>query len=471
MHPSTIAPTQQCGLATRQLADFLATTGYNQLPRSVVERATLTIADTIGVGLAGSRNPAARTMTTRLKSGNAASILAEGFPARDDMVATAVANSIRICLVELDEGAPGGGHPALHVLPGILAMAETRGMGGHELIEAFVLGYEAHYRVQTASRLQPNVYPHGNTGTIGAVVGLGKLLGWDGDAMARGITMAAAFPVATSYAPCLSGADVAAALAAVTVPVAFMVVDLVEAGMNGDREALADSFGTILGTGFDNTILVESLGEDFAVTKNHFKYHASCGVIHPVLEAAGYALGGRVHPGHYPPFEIGTAPEPEEIVRVRVVADPRADRLNFIAADSETSAKFSLPFSLAAFLVEGEVTPASYDRGILRDEVVRSLERRIEVDIDEHLGAQSDSGDLARVEVHFRDGRVSKGTCSGIYGRGGTPSTPDDARAKFAALVSPVLGESVSHDLYERLLVLDASTNVRFLLRAADEPA
>lgn len=465
MHSITVTSNPQAGLATRQLADFLATTDYDQLPRSVVERATLTIADTIGVGLAGSQDATVHGMASRLQPGNASSVLAAGFPGGADPVATAVANSLQICSVELDEGAPGGGHPALHVLPGVLAAAEAQGQGGRELIEAFVLGYEAHCRVQAASRLRRDVYPHGNTGTIGTVAGLGKLRGWDGDAMDRGMRMAAAFPVATSYAPCLSGASVATALAAVSLPVAHMVVDMVEAGMDGDQEALADSFGTVLGEDFDSSELVDGLGRDFALTRNHFKFHASCGVIHPVLEAAATALGGGPVPGQYPPFRSGPTQDPDAIARVRVVADPRADRLNYIAADSAVSGKFSMQFSLAAFLTRGELTPATYESGILRDPAIRALEQRIDITTDLGFGPRAKSGDLARVEIQYRDGRTARGTCKGIYGRAAAPSTPQDAQAKFMALASPVLGEDAARGLYGRIRSLGAHSTVRSLLR------
>ncbi|MEV4902725.1 MmgE/PrpD family protein [Citricoccus sp. NPDC055426] len=468
---STAPPTQHAGHATRQLAEFLATTRYDQLPPAIVDRATLTIADTIGVGLAGSQDATVQGLGGRLRPGNTATVLATGLPRGADPVATAVANSVQICSVELDEGVPGGGHPALHVLPAVLAMAEAHGHSGRELIEAFVLGYEAHCRVQAASRLHGEVYPHGNTGTLGTVVGLGRLRGWDGHAMARGLRLAAAFPVATSYAPCLSGASVASALAAVSLPIATMVVDMVESGLDGDERALEDSFGAILGHGFDSGVLVDQLGEDFALARNHLKFHAACGVIHPVLEAAAAALDGGPEPGRYPPFRGGPPQDPDTIDQVCVVADPRAARLDYIAADSPVAGKFSVQFSLATFLVRGELTPASYATGILRDAGIRALEQRIDVATDPDLGPGGTSGDLARVEVRYRDGRTATGTCRGIFGRAGNPSSPEDARAKFMALSSPVLGEDAAQSLFLRIRDLAAWSTVGSLLRPDGDQA
>lgn len=460
---------RQADTSTKQLSEYLSTTRYDDLPVEVVERAILTIADTIAVGLAGSQHDLVSGLSSQLRSGHSATLLAAGFPGRKDPVATAIANSVQICSVELDEGASGGGHPALHVLPAVLAASEAAGYGGRELIEAFVLGYEAHCRVQSAAQLRPEIYPHGNTGTIGTVVGLGKLRNWDGDQMTRGIQMAAAFPIATSYAPCLSGADVATALAAASLPIAHMVVDMVEAGMDGDPQALADTFGSVLGIGFDSDMLVKGLGKEFALSRNHLKFHASCGVIHPVLEAAATALGSGASPGRYPPVRLETAPDPDSITRIRVVADPRAKRLDYIAADRAVSAKFSLPFSLAAFLTRAELTPASYDGGALRDARLRALESRIDIDTDPGVGPGSASGDLARVKIQYTNGRIVRGTCRGIYGRTTSPWTPEDLRAKFMALASPVLGETTSRRLFHRIESLATLPTVESLFRPGHE--
>jgi 2-methylcitrate dehydratase PrpD len=78
-------------------------------------------------------------------------------------------------MLELDEGNQyARGHPAIHVVPALLAA--PRGDGA-ALLVALALGYEMGARVGIASKLNVAMHPHGTWGTLGAAVGIAKLHG------------------------------------------------------------------------------------------------------------------------------------------------------------------------------------------------------------------------------------------------------------------------------------------------------
>ena len=83
--------------------------------------------------------------------------------------------------LEVDEGNRlGGGHPAIHVIPGALALAEERrARTAGALLEAIVVGYEVGSRLGGATTARPNVHSHGTWGTISTAVAVAKLAGAD----------------------------------------------------------------------------------------------------------------------------------------------------------------------------------------------------------------------------------------------------------------------------------------------------
>src|SRR5262249_40977699 len=62
-----------------------------------------------------------------------------GHPARADAFWAALTNATAGVALEMDEGTRlGGGHPAIHVIPGAVALAEERAVDGRRLVEAIV---------------------------------------------------------------------------------------------------------------------------------------------------------------------------------------------------------------------------------------------------------------------------------------------------------------------------------------------
>src|SRR5262249_51608577 len=118
-----------------RLARFAAHTRFDDLPAATVSAARLVLLDTLGAVVAGSalgeNRRLARLATSRAPGGRA-SIL--GHRGRADASWAALVNATAGVALEMDEGNRlGGGHPAIHVIPAALAVAEERGLGGGQL--------------------------------------------------------------------------------------------------------------------------------------------------------------------------------------------------------------------------------------------------------------------------------------------------------------------------------------------------
>ena len=94
-------------------------------------------------------------------AGRGATVLAAGLPQADIRTA-ALLNGIAARAVELCEGVRGL-QPSPHILPGVLAIAEQRGLGGRAMLGAFVLGYEVAGRLNRGYTQRAFSHPMGSS--------------------------------------------------------------------------------------------------------------------------------------------------------------------------------------------------------------------------------------------------------------------------------------------------------------------
>ena len=192
------------------LAEFVAGTDSAQLPPSAVRAAKDVFLDTIGAMAAGSALPENASLARQVAHGPGspgATLIGHGLTA--DPLLAALVNATAGVALEVDEGNRyGGGHPAIHVLPGLLAVAEESAATGAEVLAALVAGYEVTSRLGGATRPRHNVHSHGHWGAPGTAAAVARLKGLDAGAVRSVISMAASMSPANTWTPCFEGATV-----------------------------------------------------------------------------------------------------------------------------------------------------------------------------------------------------------------------------------------------------------------------
>ncbi len=112
----------------------------DDLAPAAVDAARNVVLDTLGAILAGSRLPEnARLADLAVERSGMRTATVIGRARKADPMLATLANGTAGVSLEVDEGNRwGGGHPAIHVLPAALAVAEEIGTDGGRLIEALV---------------------------------------------------------------------------------------------------------------------------------------------------------------------------------------------------------------------------------------------------------------------------------------------------------------------------------------------
>src|SRR5262245_10739642 len=279
-----------------RLARFAADVRFDALPAVTLDAARLVLLDTIGAIVAGSAQPEnarlAKLAASRARDGGATLL---GHAERADAFWAALVNATAGVALEMDEGNRlGGGHPAIHVIPGALAVAEERGLASHRLVEAIVAGYEIGSRLGGATTARPNVHSHGTWGTISTAVAAARLADLDAAAIREVMNLAASMSPANTWTPALEGATIRNLYPGRSAWQGLLAVELQRCGFTGLRDAPSDVYGTILADRFEPALAVEGLGEGHRIRENYFKLYACCRYNHFALDAI--AALRREHP-------------------------------------------------------------------------------------------------------------------------------------------------------------------------------
>ena len=412
-----------------RLARWAEAVRFDALPSAAVDAAKLVLLDTLGAMLAGSAEPEntrlAALAASRAPAGACTLI---GHPGRADAYWAALVNATAGVALEVDEGNRwGGGHPAIHTVPGALALAEELEADGRALIEALVAGYELGSRLGGATVPRANVHSHGTWGTISTAVAAARLRERPEEALREIVNLAASMTPANSWTPALQGATIRNLYPGRSAWQGLLAVELHGCGFSGLADAPADVYGGILAERFDPELAVAELGGPLRIERNYVKLHACCRYNHFALDATLDLR--RQH-----------RLEGSQVARVHVTTIPFALRMADPEPATMLAAKFSVPWAVAAALVLGHAGIEAFTPAALGDGRIRDLARRVEVAADPTMSPRRDDGPTARVRLTLTDGRALAAAATVPRGDVDNPVERQVVVDKFLALAAPVLG-------------------------------
>jgi len=431
-----------------RLAAFAEGVRVESLPASTVAAAKLVLLDTLGAIAAGSVEKENRRLADLATERSRGTSTLVGHGGTADAFWATLANATAGVALEVDEGNRlGGGHPAIHTVPGALAVAEARGAGGRRLLEAIVAGYEVGSRVGGATTVRPNVHSHGTWGTLSTAVAAAKLAGLAAPEIREVLSLAASMSPANSWTPALEGATIRNLYPGRSGFQGVLAVELLRCGFTGLRDGPADVYGSILADRFEPEAAVAGLGDAYRIEQNYFKLHACCRYNHPVLEAI---------------LELRRAHrfDAADVTAVSVTTFAFGARMASAAPASPLAARFSIPYAVAALLVLGRAEPAAFEPPALDDPRVRDLARRVEITVDPAMSPRRIDYPVARVRLTLGGGTVLTAETTAIRGDAVHPVPRGEIEAKFRRLTAPVLGDSRAEAIARAVEALDTLASV-----------
>jgi 2-methylcitrate dehydratase len=326
-------------------------------------------------------------------------------------------------------------HPSDNLAP-VLAAAEYAGTSGRELLVALAVAYQVQVRLSQVAPVRGRGFDHSTQGSYAAAAGVARVLGLDAARTASAIAIAgtAHNALRVTRTGALSNwkglAQPNAAFGAVHA--AF----LARRGVTGPMEVFEGSKGFMdaIAGRFELDWAAEGLD---AVELTIVKRYNAEGHAQSTLEAILELREAGLRAAGVERIDLHVFDVAYEII------GPGAGDKKQVTTKEE--ADHSLPYLVAAALIDGEMTPAQYSDERLRGADVQALLRRVEVHADPALSAAFPERQGVRVEVLLRDGgtrRLSKPDYDG-------PSSWGALEAKYRALGGPAAAIDVVRHLDE----------------------
>jgi 2-methylcitrate dehydratase PrpD len=433
---------------TELLASFAVETPGTGVPAAATEAAKDLILDTIGVALAAVPRPIGKAIIGHVAAHGGAPASATVLGARIKVAPemAALANGTLANALDFDEGS----HLPTHVLPAALAVAEERRLPGKDVLDAFVIGYEAGARltqVIDARRRQRGGPTHrgwwhvGLVGPIAAALTVCRLLRLDRHQAATAIGIASCGAGGFrrnmgTMAKALHSGNAAR--------LGIEAAALAQRGFTADVAIIEAPLGFLQAVcrpeDRDEAAITERLGRPFALAAPlRMKRFPACNPGHPLIDAAL-----RLRQEH------GIVGEDIESIE----ADLHGFSLLRPRPWDAESAGFSGAFLIAATLVHGDFGLDQLTEATLRDPRVVALMdrvRHVPAGQPETLTVFRRGKDVVQVEVL----PVRRLT------------TRAAVLAKFRACARRALAQRSVETVEQQVLCLDEQSDVVSLMAAA----
>jgi 2-methylcitrate dehydratase PrpD len=434
---------------TERLAAYAAALRYEDLPPAVVQRAKDCIIDGVGTVSFGAELPWSRMMIAyaqRYGAGGNSAILGAG-GVSVNAPAAALANGALAHAFELDATTEpnSGTHPAATLFTSGLAVGQERGLGGRELITAFVAGAEVMFRIGYATKHSNETrgfHAPGTTGPFGAAVAVGKLRQFDAAKMTNALGIAGSLACGLLEFVNGNGAMVKRLHLGRAAESGVLAASLADDGFTGPSTVLEGEFGFlhVYCNEWDLAALTHGLGTDYLTSDISLKRYACHMTAQNSIEATQ-----DLRQEH----KFSAA----DVVSIAIAGDDRmATRNNIPAPEDKMLAQYSVPFSVALSLYRDARDPRSFDDAVVHDRPILDLASRIKIT---RAANQSRQDTTSTVTIRLKDGREVSQRVSNFMGTPQRPLDQAELKEKFM-LLTRHLERNKMETMFERLQHLES---------------
>lgn len=433
------------------MGDFYASIDFESLPEPVVLKARRVLVDFLA------------TMAVGIKIGPIVSVLSHYFIRTGGIEESTIlgiskklpAANAAFCMgaighsVELDDGHRFGTcHPAVAVIPAALTVGERNQKSFKEIITAIVKGYDIMLRVARSinpSHLNRGFHTTGTTGVFGSAIACAHLLSMNS--------------LDTTYCLSLAGLQscglqemlhdhpsIKPIQAGRAANAGVMAGDLVMLGAKSPRTLFEGKHGWLkaMCDQYSEEALIGELGQRWEILYTYTKLYPTCRHCHPAIDLA-IAMRGQLN-GDL--SEIGA-------INVKTYSVALSEVAEKVVPSNFEEALFSMPFSLAIALREGDVGLHHFSQANLRDESLIKLAKKVHISLDKEMDSNYPLHRGAILQIILNDGKSFEKQTQLPKGEPELPLTDDELFGKVNRITSPFYQDVFSKRLWQ--IVVDSN--------------
>jgi 2-methylcitrate dehydratase PrpD len=412
--------------ATETIARWIVNTNYEDIPPDAIRVANESCFDLLGVILAGSVQPVGEIIQQYVADQGStaeATVLSSGM--RSSLANAAMANGTMGHALDYDDFG-GFGHPTTVLFPPLLALGESMGSSGRDLIEAYVIGCEVGMAIQHATKYNQMFKGfHGTAvmGRLASTAACAKLLKLDErqTTMALGIAGSMAGGLIHNF-----GTMTKPLHAGMACRDGVMAAQLAQRGLTAGAQIMEHPLGfaaTVLGEGlYDLDEVAENLGNPFRIQDAMIiKKYPCCGGNHAMLDSLFEMM--REHNFTYE--DVASAEVDQSYISVVML---------YTDTDEPLKGKFSTKYNVAAALVDGAVAIDSFTEEKMADPKIQETMDKVSTRV--FAKWEMEAGDFHQtlpIRITLKDGRVFEHTTASnmILGSQQNPWGFENIKGKF----------------------------------------
>ena len=446
---------------TATMARWAAGLQFDHIGEEAVHEAKRYLLDSLGCAFGGYRQEDARIALEVLEDiagQGPATILGTG--RKVDPVSAALANALMVRVMDYNDiyWQQDPSHPS-DIIPAALACGERAAKDGRELIVGIVLGHEFEMRLCEAAfpGIRERGWHHATLTAFVSPIVAGRMLDlpWEriqhavGISASRHATLGAVTAgkltmMKNTVDPMATQSGVLAAL-------------LAERGYTGPEHVIDGKEGLVhcFGPEWKLEVLVEGLGATWRIERCGMKAFPTEALTHAPISAVLDIV--RQH---------DLAPEQVQTVHIRSLAraaDILADPSKYDPRTKET-ADHSLPYVIAAAIVDRQVTPAQFEPARIMDPRIREQLRKVVVVADPEIERVFPKLQRVAVTIETTDGRKLSKELDYPKGDPRNPLSDEEIEEKFDALASPILSESARARVKDAVWNLETQPSISDLM-------
>ncbi len=458
----------------KAFGEFAARLPHASVPSHVRQAARWHIVDTIGVCIAGAdpfeeSGKAARELAEKWRAESGATVFGVGIGCRPE--ASALINGALAQALEMDDKHGSSlARPGATVIPAVLAIAEERNLPLEDVVTAVVVGYEVMIRLGFVAGkrfLERGYHTSSLIGAFGTVCAVGRLLRRRPDEIVDALGIAGTFASGIQEAT-RTGSTSKILHGGWCAHSGIIALDLATAGITGPSSVFEGKYGffqthlaPIKGE-LDWVKPAEGIGTRWYLPETAYKPYPCCQLLHAFIDAAKAMRVDFAREGVSPQAITrisGRLAEPG----LTLVTEPIERKR---APEHPHEARFSLPFTLAAALLHGDVDIETFRPGRLKDPDIRSLATLVEFGEDAESDYPLHCPALLEIEAK---GKTYRHRIPFHPGSPEAPLSQSDVLDKFVRNTSWLLGTS-AREVGASLAALPEGESMRAIFQCLQQP-
>ncbi len=444
----------------RQIAEFALKLKFEDLPDKVVGEVKRYLYDSVGCAYGGYHTRDVnilRDIYTGMGGKEEATLI--GFGDKMPAVNATLVNSLMVRALDFNDiyWKEDPSHPS-DLIPAALSVGELVGASMREVIVAIVLAYEFEQRLCefAVPGVRERKWHHATLTQFVSPIVAGKLLGLSVDQMVNAIGINGSHnhtigcPTAGKLTMMKNTVDPMAVQSGV-----FAAL-MAQKGYSGTEAVFEgkEGFMDVFGPGWNHDKLLGGWGESYKILECSMKAFPTEALTHTHLSATLKVVKGN----NIPHDKIESVTVTTIARACDILFDPHKYR-----PESRETADHSLPYCVAAALVDHEVTTNSFSDEKLKDKRIWSVIDKIKGEASREFEAMFPARQPSKVVVRTTDGKEYSEYLEYPKGDPREPMTMEDLKAKFNALSDGLLSPARQTELRDTIFACESMSARDFM--------